>query len=225
VNEVLRRSAAHLVVDDVEVPTPTDDDRHHLGRVLRLRPGETVTVTDGCGRWRPCTWTGAGTEPAGPVEVVASPADPAILAFAIPKADRPEWIVQKATELRIDRIVLLHADRSVVRWDGPRRDKQLDRLRSVARGALSQSRGCWLPSIDGPVDAVDVLPAMAAAEPGGRPRTVGDRAIAIGPEGGWSEREVASAGATIDLGASILRVETAALTVCALLWTASVHGA
>jgi 16S rRNA (uracil1498-N3)-methyltransferase len=225
VNEVLRRSAAHLVVDDVDVPAPTDDERHHLQRALRLRAGAAVTVTDGQGRWRPCTWTGDRLEPSGPTDSVDSPPMPSTLAFAIPKADRPEWIVQKATELRISRIVLLHADRSVVRWDGPKGAKQLDRLRSVARAALSQSRGCWLPSVEGPVDAVAVLPTMVAAEPGGRPRTVADRAVAIGPEGGWSDRELTAAADRIDLGASVLRVETAALTVCALLWTASDHGA
>jgi 16S rRNA (uracil1498-N3)-methyltransferase len=225
VNEVLRRSAAHLVVDDVDAPAPAAGDLHHLARVLRLRPGEPVTVTDGRGRWRECQWSGAGVEPVGDVHVEAAPSDPSTLAFAIPKSDRPEWIVQKATELRIARVLLLHADRSVVRWEGARQAKQLDRLRSVAGSALSQSRGCWLPSLDGPVDAVDVLPGLAAAEPGGRPRTVADRAIAIGPEGGWSDRELAAAATTIDLGDSILRVETAAVTVCALLWTASAHRA
>jgi 16S rRNA (uracil1498-N3)-methyltransferase len=219
--EALRRSAAHVVVDDVALPVAADDDVHHLGRVLRLRAGEVVTVTDGRGSWRATTWTGAGLEPTGDVHTLPVP-ESSTLAFAIPKAERPEWIVQKATELRIGRIVLLHADRSVVRWDGERAARQLERLRSVARGALGQSRGVWLPAVEGPVDAASVLPGLVVAEPGGRPRSVADRAIAVGPEGGWSPRELELARDAVDLGDSVLRVETAALTVCALLWTPSV---
>ena len=48
-NEQLRRSAAHVFVDDVHAPVLAGDDSHHLARVLRLRDGETVTVSDGRG--------------------------------------------------------------------------------------------------------------------------------------------------------------------------------
>ena len=80
------------------------------------------------------------------------------VAFAIPKADRPEWIVQKLTELGVARIVLLHAERSVVRWDGDRAARHLRKLRRVAVEALEQSRGSGCPTIVGPVPAADVLP-------------------------------------------------------------------
>ena len=51
-NPALRTSAAHVFVDSVEAPSPADDDLHHLVRVLRLRDGERVTVSDGSGNWR-----------------------------------------------------------------------------------------------------------------------------------------------------------------------------
>ena len=54
----LRRSTAHVVVADVDLPELDAESRHHLERVLRLRPGTEITVTDGAGQWRTCI-TGA----------------------------------------------------------------------------------------------------------------------------------------------------------------------
>ena len=80
-----------------------------------------------------------------------------------------------------------------------------------------QSRRVWLPEISGPVRAVEVLPGLAVAEPGGRSVTADDVAIAIGPEGGWSTKELEVAAATVSLGPNILRVETAAVAAAVLM--------
>ncbi len=69
--------------------------------------------------------------------------------FALVKGERPELIVQKLTELGIDRIVPFVAERSVVRWDGDRAAGHVERLRRVAREAAMQSRRCWLPEVVG----------------------------------------------------------------------------
>mgnify|MGYP003117373446 CR=1 FL=1 len=200
-----------MLVDDVDTPVLADDDAHHVFRVLRVKPGETVTVTDGAGRWRVCRAGDHEIEPVGDVREAARRARPLTVACTIPKQDRPEWIVQKLTELGIDRIVLLHAERSVVRWNPERAERHLAKLRRVAAEALQQSRGVWLPDIAGPVPALDVLPAAAAAEPGGEPVEAAHTVVAIGPEGGWSPAELESAAATVAIGATVLRVETAAI--------------
>lgn len=212
--DALRRSAAHVVVDDVRAPVLDDDAQHHLVRVLRLRAGEVVTVTDGAGAWRSCRFADGLLEPDGEVHTVARRESPISVGFAIPKADRPEWIVQKLTELGADRIVVLHADRSVVRWDDDRAAKHLVKLRRIVLESIHQCRAVWLPSVDGPVEAATFLPAAAAAEPGGRSLRAGDRTIAVGPEGGWSDAELAAAADRVSLGSTVLRVETAALTAC-----------
>ena len=80
-----------------------------------------------------------------------------------------------------------------------------------------QSRRVWLPEISGPVPAVEVLPGFAVAEPGGRPLTEADTAIAIGPEGGWSPKELEVAASTVSLGPHVLRVETAAVAAAVLM--------
>ena len=208
---VLRRAAAHVLVDDVAAPVLVDDQSHHLFRVLRVRDGDVVTVTDGAGQWRECRATGTDIEPVAEVVSLDRRPNPITIGFAIPKQDRPEWIVQKLTEIGVDRIVLLHADRSVVRWSADRAAKHLVKLHRVAGEALQQSRGVWLPEVVGPLMAGEFLPAAAAAEPGGRPVTAGDRTIAVGPEGGWSHDELQQAAATVAVGSTVLRVETAAI--------------
>lgn len=213
--ESLRRAAAHVVVDDVGAPVLDDSSYHHVFRVLRVRDGQVVTVTDGAGNWRVCRVIGATIEPEGEPLFEPEPLRPLTIAFAIPKQDRPEWIVQKLTELGVDRVVVLHAERSVVRWDSARASKHLAKLRRVALEAVQQSRRVRVPTIDGPTAALDVVRHAAVAEPGGRPMASSDRTIAIGPEGGWAPAELAAAGELVSLGPNVLRVETAALAAAA----------
>ena len=153
----------------------------------------------------------------GDVEVVDRPSPALTVGLTPTKGDRPEWAVQKLTELGVARIVLLHAERSVVRWDPDRAARHVAKLCRVAVEALEQSRGIWLPEIVGPISADEVLPGIAAAEPDGRPLTRRDDAVAVGPEGGWSPDELELAADRISLGATVLRVETAALVAGALL--------
>lgn len=222
--DLRRRAAAHVLVGDVAAPALADTAAHHLFRVLRLTDGDVVTVTDGQGCWRACRVAGGAVVPDG--EVLAEPADevPLTIAVAVPKADRPEWIVQKLTEIGAGRIVFLHAERSVVRWDTERASKHIAKLRRVAAEALEQSRRVWLPELTGPVPASAVLPGAVVAEPGGRPLAAGDRTIAIGPEGGWAPGELAAAAGQVTLGATVLRVETAAISA-AVRATALAEGA
>ncbi|MFZ4519279.1 MAG: RsmE family RNA methyltransferase [Microthrixaceae bacterium] len=228
-DELLRRAAAHVVVADLHAPEPDDDDRHHLVRVLRLRPGEPVTVTDGAGSWRPCEFgdpgaTGPLLRPTGPVVAEPAPAAELAVGFAPVKGDRPEWVVQKLTELGVDRIVVLRAGRSVVRWDGERGVRHLERLERVARGAISQCRRVRLPRIEVASPAELLAGGAVLAEPGGRDLNAADRCVLVGPEGGWTPEELAAAGADqlVTLGGAVLRAETAA--VAAGVRLGALHG-
>ena len=222
-NPLLRRSAAHVFVESLAAPGLDDDDQHHLARVLRLRAGESVSASDGRGSWRMCRFADGGVLEAD-TEIVSevSPASPITIGFALPKGDRPEWIVQKLTEIGVDRIIVLHASRSVVRWEPDRAERNVAKLHRVAREAAMQSRRVWLPTIEGPltpsVVGAEVAPeAVALAEPDGERLTLATTTVLIGPEGGWTDDELGAHPVHVRLGSSVLRVETAALVAAAQL--------
>ncbi len=219
-------AAAHVLVADIDAPALDPEDIHHLSSVLRLRPGEAVGVTDGAGAWRLCRFrtgasqsAGGSLDPDGEVVRPGRPGPLLTVAFAPIKGDRPEWAVQKLTEVGVDRIVLMQTDRSVVRWEGPRASSHLARLRKVARQALMQSRGCWLPEVSGvvPFSALARCTGAALAAPAGRPPSLADSTVLIGPEGGWSPAEEAEELPTVALGPGVMRSETAAVAAGVLL--------
>ncbi|MDQ6616509.1 MAG: 16S rRNA (uracil(1498)-N(3))-methyltransferase [Actinomycetota bacterium] len=206
---------------DLARPELGDDDRHHLERVLRLRPGEEVTASDGVGGRRRCHFrAGAVLEPVGEVEVLARPAPPVTVAFALTKGDRPEWAVQKLVEVGVDCIVPMTTSRTVVRWDGEKASRQVARLRTVAWAAAMQSRQVWRPVVDDVHTFAEVAGSgegVALAQPGGDPPSLARPTILVGPEGGWAEAELASGLPLVSLGPAVLRAETAAMAAGLLL--------
>lgn len=209
-----------VFVDDVEHPTLSAGDRHHLERVRRVRPGDDVVVSDGAGRWREGTLGAAGAvDPTGDVQSTALRSPTITVAFALTKGERPELAVQKLTELGVDVIVPFTAARSVVRWDEARADGNVDRLRRVAREAAMQCRRAWLPTVADLARFADVaaLPSAALADGGGGVPSLDRPTLLIGPEGGWSDEERGCGLPTVALGPHVLRAETAAITAAALL--------
>jgi 16S rRNA (uracil1498-N3)-methyltransferase len=202
----------HVFVESLDRPELTPEDDHHLRRVLRTRPGDPITISDGQGRWRPAIFDTA-PQPTGAVVEVAEASPLITVGFVVPKGDRPNWVVQKLTELGVDRIQPLSSRRSVVRWEGERGRKHLERLRSVARAAAMQSRQVRLPVIEPMRDVSELLNGGEAvlAQRGGLPPSLTRPAVLVGPEGGWDPAELASATATVDLGPSVLRADTAAV--------------
>ncbi|MHB1517537.1 MAG: RsmE family RNA methyltransferase [Acidimicrobiales bacterium] len=237
-------AAAMVYVEQMAAPSVDARTAHHLLAVLRLRPGDEVVASDGRGSWAPCridvpaACTG-GTDSqgghgldltlSGPVRRQPC-ADPAItVAFVPVKGERAEWVVQKLTELGVDRIVPLRSARSVVRWEGDRAVRAVERLRRVAVEAAAQSRRTWLPevtevmSLDGlaagatRASRATIQDGAALAHPGGGPPSLACPVVAIGPEGGWDSEELARFGVGPGLGPTVLRAETAAIAVATIL--------
>ena len=206
-----------MLVDDVYAPELAGEDRHHLERVLRLRSRDPLTVGDGAGRWRPCRF-GNRVEPVGDVVSVAAPSPELAVGFAVLKGGRSETIVQKLTELGVNRIVPFVAQRSVVRWDKVKTVRLAERWRRVAREAVMQSRRLWLPQVEPVRSFGDLdLGAAALAVSEGRILAAGEDFVLVGPEGGWTEGELAAVDRHVCLGPHIMRAETAAITAAALL--------
>jgi 16S rRNA (uracil1498-N3)-methyltransferase len=209
-----------VFVDDLEAPVLTEGDRHHLERVLRIKRDEEIVAADGIGGHRPCRLgVGGGLDPLGPIARDPSPSPALTVCFAVPKGERPELVVQKLTELGVDRIVPFTSSRSVVRWDDARAARNVERLRRVAREAAMQCHRTWLPSVDElrTFEQVAELPGAALADVGGRPPSLSHPVVLIGPEGGWTSEEAGRGLPAIALGQHILRAETAAIAAATAL--------
>ncbi len=219
---LLEWSGPFAYVADMTDPTLSSEDRHHLHRVLRLRAGAALALGDGRGSWVEAVFderSTSGAELTSPVRLVTKPEPVLSVSVALPKGERADWLIQKVTEIGIDEIVVLVAERSVVRWPAAKVDKGLERLNRIARSAGSQSRRAWLPIIRGPLAVCDAAATAASmlATPGGGPISPDCRNVLIGPEGGWTPAEIAAGPPTVGLGPQVLRVETAALVASTLL--------
>jgi 16S rRNA (uracil1498-N3)-methyltransferase len=213
------------------------DEAHHLRRVLRLRPGAVVEGTDGAGGVYTIRLVALDVEGGwGAIEGRAAPAAESpcaiTLAQAILKGDRMSWLVQKATELGVARIVPMQTVRVVAR-PAPEGAARQTRWARIAREAVKQCGRSVVPVIERPTAFATVLeevPAHDAAwvcwEGGGEalarvaPAPVRRLLLLVGPEGGFSADEIAAAEAAgarrVSLGPRILRAESAGLTAVAL---------
>jgi 16S rRNA (uracil1498-N3)-methyltransferase len=210
------------------------DEAKHLARVRRLGPGDVVEVFDGQGFATRAEVVAVGRDrvelrPFGDPLPDRTPPCRVTLATAVPKGERFDWLVEKATELGVERLVPLVTERSVVDPS----DAKLDRLRRVIVEASKQCGRNRLMVLDRPWAWYAYLSMPEGeqgflAHPGGLPPHawprpwVGDGAtLAIGPEGGFTDAEVDLAGAAgwrvVGLGATLLRIETAGLAGCSTL--------
>lgn len=231
-------AAAHVFIDhlsrDAFASAPvlplTDEDAHHLTRVLRLPPGTDVTAGDGSGAWRHCRLRAGGKlEPVGEIIQDRRPRPQITVAFALVKGDRPEQVVRGLTEIGVDRIVPFAAQRTVVHWSPSKVPAKLQRLAHVARSAAMQSRRTFLPAVglagpapDASADVpgfarVAALDGAALADPAGAPPALESPTVLIGPEGGWGPDERQATLPRVRLGAHVLRTETASIVAGALL--------
>ena len=196
--------------------TLPDATRRHLESVLRLRPGAAITYTDGVGTLGR-GHLDAGTLVRGHEETEAAPTPHLTLAVAPPRAaHRLRFLVEKCTELEVNRLIWLRTRR------GEGRSPKPAKASAWAAAALEQSSGTWLPSIDpspATPDSLDRLGRVVVADPTATAppsmTATGPIVVLIGPEGGFEEGEVPATAERVGLGRRILRVETAAVVAAA----------
>jgi 16S rRNA (uracil1498-N3)-methyltransferase len=204
------------------------DEARHLARVCRHIPGDRVEIFDGKGFATAALIVEIGKDSAmltaqgTPLRELTPPCL-LTLVTAIPKGDRFDWLVEKATELGVARLIPLLTEHSVV----DPRDSKLERLRRTIVEASKQSRRSRLMVLDSPRGWAEVVRTTGRtvcllAQPGGLPPAQWPRfdshqevTLAIGPEGGFSRQEqdlaLAEGWVPIRLSSQILRVETAGL--------------
>ena len=216
------------------------DVEHHAARVLRLRDGAPIVLFNGRGGEYAAALRLKGAAALAQVEAF----DPTeresplhlTLVQALVAAEKLDWIVEKAVELGVDRILVASMQRCVVRLDAARAARRLQHWAEVARAACCQCGRNRVPPVDFFGSFGAVLSALPAAGPrllllpGARqdlcPVVAGDRAaLIVGPEGGLAESEIVQAAQAgflaVRLGPRVLRTETAGLAALAALQATS----
>lgn len=219
------------------------EDRHHLLNVLRRGPGDEITVLNGKGEEYLVRITEATTdqvkgEIVRQVERQSEPRLKITLVQSLPKADKFEWILQKNTELGVSRFQPVFTERSNIKLDQSAQGRKLERWNKIIREAAEQSGRQIIPVLEPIRRWSEMLAAYSGAglvlipwegESGQslkqvlerQPGIPGSVTVLIGPEGGFSLKEVEEAkekGAIpVTLGPRILRTETAGLVVASAL--------
>lgn len=215
----------------------TGENAHHAGRVLRLRPGEALTLCDGAGTDFDCT-----VEQVEKDEVVCrvqkshpsetEPRQAMTLFMALPKSDKMEFVIQKSVELGVRKIVPFLSKNCVSRPD--KTDKKVERWRKIAVEAAKQCGRGYLPEVTAVMQADEAFALAAQSgtalffyehETRGLRETLESRGVSdtvslvVGPEGGFAPEEVQKAGnaglMSVSLGTRILRCETAPVAALA----------
>jgi 16S rRNA (uracil1498-N3)-methyltransferase len=224
----------------------TGGEAHHAMHVLRVRPGDRVTVLDGAGGEFACDVAKTGHDKVGLriVEKHSHPSPPCELTLlqALPKGKLLESIIQKATELGAARVVPLLSERVVVHLEPDDASRKADKWQSIAIEAVKQCGSAWLPKVEAPLTPAQFLARRETfdlsligslqsdarhaqqylqafrGEHDRNPKSVG---VWVGPEGDFTPGElqaVQAAGAKpITLGPLVLRADTAAIYCLSVL--------
>ena len=212
---------------------------HHIIQVLRLKPGEKLTLFDGRGKTALGEIVSVGKQKVTvKIQSVQTRQKTfhITLACSIPKKGKFETIIEKSTELGVDEIIPLTTQRSEVHIPADRLNRKIERYTTVAVNAAKQSRRATVPVIHAVSEYEKAIPQLAknsvlivpsllieqrvgmfeCFKKIGAPEKI---TIAIGPEGDFTPQEYVLAqkcgGHLVSLGNTVLKVETAALTALA----------
>lgn len=211
----------------------------HASEVMRLRAGDRICVFDGCGTEGEVLLSVAGRRGVeGVLEVRRTLAPPSLrltLVQALPKGKLFEWILEKAVELGVSRVVPVLSERTVVQLDAAERERKQTKWERVAIEASKQCGRSFLPEVAAPVALSAFLRSEPARfgltgslHPGRRPLGEvvhaplnGEVCVFVGPEGDFTGGEMEAmrewGALPVSLGPLVLRVETAALYFMSVL--------
>ncbi|MCC8045874.1 MAG: 16S rRNA (uracil(1498)-N(3))-methyltransferase [Clostridiales bacterium] len=237
----------HFFVDSEQIGEReiciTGSDVNHIRNVLRLRPGEQISISDKDAVTYRCEVTQIGEEAVTAKILWSQEADTElpskiVLFQGLPKADKMELIIQKAVELGVSEIVPMATKRAVVKLDAKKAQSKLGRWNAIAQSAAKQAKRAVIPAVKQVMsfeEAVNYAQTFdqkfipyelargmdATRQAFGTIRPGESIAILIGPEGGFDEQEVMLAQEAgtlpVTLGRRILRTETAGMTVLSIL--------
>ena len=219
------------------------NDVNHIKNVLRMRPGDELSLSDGEGMDYFCKISSIERDEVRvnienswnsyvelPVKLY--------LFQGLPKGDKMELIIQKAVELGVYEIIPVRTKRAIVKLDDKKESKKIARWQQIAEGGAKQSGRGLIPEVKSVMNFAEALKYAASldaalipyekAEGIEKTREIvhglkGKKSVAvfIGPEGGFDETEIEAAMSAgvcpVTLGRRILRTETAGLTMLSIL--------
>jgi 16S rRNA (uracil1498-N3)-methyltransferase len=221
--------------------TVTGDEAHHIKDVMRLRVSDKVICFDGTGNEYHGVISDI-SQRAVIVDIEKTTEQPDAGSFtitliqSIPKKDKMDYIVEKATELGVKHIIPVMTERTIVDWDQKKKDASCERWRRISLAASKQCGRADVPEISRVSRFKDALKAVSGlsvrliAALGGDPMPLkealqgcksGDIAVAIGPEGDFTTLEIDEARDAgfklVSLGQRVLKSDTAGLAVLAII--------
>ena len=223
----MQRYFAQIINDKVIL---NNDDNHHLLNVLRAKIGEKIEVVSN-GKLFLAESVKLSPLEINPIENLEDNSElrsKVVLYYCLSKGDKNDFVVQKATELGVSKIVFVSSKRCVVKYENKDVDKKITRFEKIAKEAAEQCHRLIVPEIVGPINVNDIgkfsseeacfvayeeesqhMPSLSIL---GSEKSI---AIFIGPEGGIEEKEVKFLNEfgfkNVSLGNRILRTETAAV--------------
>lgn len=195
-----------------------------LRKVLRLSAGAEIVVLPNDGTAVRCVFA---NHEAQPVEVVSPQSESKTrltVAQSLAKGDKLDEIVRACTEIGVAHFVLFSSERTVVRWDQSKLEDRINRLEVIATEACEVSfrtilpTFVYLPNLEQVLSALPTALVLSEAE--GEQKRLGPdtEAVIVGPEGGWTPRELKLIGNRgVTLGPRVLRVDHAAPSAAAML--------
>lgn len=241
----LRRFFVERIDPDATVCRVAGQEAKHIRKVLRMGVGQPLLLVDEVGRRVIGRIASVSPQEVQVlVETLLSPAAAplveTVLCQAVLKSQRMDWLIQKTTELGVRRIVPFFSERTVVDLYGEKTESKIRRWREIARMATTQCDGDRPPVIEPPLTFAELLAryrdeaalkgilwektiGLANLKDILRPNAASPRRFIgmVGPEGGFSEREIEEAAACgfvpLGLGRRILRAETAGMMLVGIV--------
>ncbi len=207
----------------IELPS---EEINKLRKVLRLSPGAFIAVLPNDGSIIRCEFQARTAVPIDVHRPEVEATKRLRVAQALPKGEKLDEIVRACTEIGVASFTFFSSDRTVVRWDEKKTAEKLRRLQTISREAAEVSFRTLIPTLEWSSNLKAVLTtypdSIVLSEVEGVPRQLPtpteDMTIVVGPEGGWSPKEVQLIGdRAVTLGPRVLRVDHAAPAAAAIL--------
>ena len=223
------RSLPRLFVDGATASEPFElpkEEVDKLRKVLRLAAGAEIAVLPNDGTLLRCRFEGHNAVPLSVEHPDTESPISLRVAQALPKGDKLDEIVRACTELGVSEFCFFASERSVVRWEASKLNDKLRRLQAIAREAAEVSFRTRLPKFSLAENLADVMKkwpkSIVLSESEMEFQRIGtksrDMTIVVGPEGGWTPRELQIVGVNgVTLGPRVLRVDHAAPAAAAMI--------